>query len=183
MRKVDGLLKIVAVSYLLAGFFGGAWAGDFKLADYKYGDSKTQIQPVDKLPLEGDLTISFDFSLGKDFNSKSSPEYQGLFQTGAGNSGVRIELDSKKATWNLIIGDNATKFSVYDLGKLPKAGVWTKVKIQIIKDTVDLSVNNNKIINSKLESVGFATNSVTIGHGVAPDRDFHGNIRGFIISR
>lgn len=189
MKKISVFIKSVALIYVFLGFFGFASATDFKLPNYKFDKSKEPIYLVDKLPLKGDMTISFDFSLDKAFNSKSSSQYQGLFETALGNTGVRIEIDKKRETWDLLIGDISGKFDVYNLGKLPNPGVWTKVKIQILnqssdpKNNIILSINDKKTVDSNLVFVKFLTNKVTIGYGISPERKFHGSIRNFIISR
>lgn len=186
--KISNFIKNIAKFYVFLGFFGFASATDFKLPNYEFNKSKEPIFLVDKLPLKGDMAISFDFTLGKDFNSKNSPDYQGLFQTDSLNTGIRIEIDRKNVSWYLVIGDNTSKFSVYNLGKLPKIGVRNNVKIQIIKDTLFVFVNDKKIIkkiiDSKIDFMEFSTRNVAIGHGyVYPGRIFHGKISNFIITR
>lgn len=189
MRKLGSFLKIVVGLYILIGSFGLALASDFKLPNYQYEKSKEPIWLVDKLPLKGDLTISFDFSLGKDFSAESSSQYQGLFQTSEGNTGVRLEIDTKGQTWNLIIGDITGKYTSYNLGKLPEIGVLTKVKIQIVnqsvdaKDSLTVLINDKKTVYDNLNLSDFITNKVNIGYGYSVDRKFHGSISNFIIRR
>ena len=149
MCKLSATLKILVGLTILLGSFGLALAGDFKLPNYQYEKSKEPKWLVDKLPLKGDLTISFDFSLGKDFSAESSSQYQGLFQTSEGNTGVRLEMDTKRQTWDLVIGDITGKYAVYNLGKLPKVDVLTKVKIQIVNQSVDSKDSVTVVVNDK----------------------------------
>ena len=189
--KISNFIKNIVKFYVFLGFFGFASATDFKLPNYEFDKSKEPIYLVDKLPLKGDMTISFDFSLGKDFNSKNSPDYQGLFETADGNTGVRIEINKKLETWDLIIGDSSGKFNPYNLGKLPKVGVWTKVKIQIqilsqragLKDKVFVYVNDKIIIDNDLMFGDFLVNKFVVGYGISPERKFHGAVKEFNISR
>lgn len=140
---------------------------------------QTAIGNNESVPLTGfqrDVEISFDFKF-----DTIKGEYENLFQTAAGNEGIRLEFNSHGVgLWGIVTpGKTQNTLQAVSNEYFPTPNIWHTMSIQVRNDKLELwldGVMRNKYV---LENPNFLINDVAVGTGFSRSRPFSGEIKNF----
>ncbi|MDR2457307.1 MAG: hypothetical protein LBD41_02350 [Clostridiales Family XIII bacterium] len=182
-KNSAGKFLVISVGLMvlfLCGYLLSLQKGYLKCDFYEYPNVKKFNINTVKNP---NLEISFKFK-----QDGWHGEYDNIFQTAYGNSGIRIEMtpggDAHNKEWALLLSGKCVKeenLTCIGLGTLPVIGEWNEIFIKINNTlkTLKVKVNSNVVFEGEIQKSEILLNNILIGAGFSEDRKFNGEIENF----
>ena len=107
-------------------------------------------------------------------------EFENIFQTAAGNNGLRFELTTVGMNGNggLVFMQN-NKEDVISIGALPLPKIWHTLETKIIDNTLAVYLDGALVGEKKIDSSQVLFNDVAFGTGFSKERSFSGEVKNF----
>ena len=107
-------------------------------------------------------------------------EHENLFQTAAGNEGLRVEFGD--GGWNggygLVFTQNGKVDSIYE-GCLPLPGIWHSLEAKVVGDKLGLYLDGAFVGMKSVDSSKIMFNDLAAGTGFNKERNFSGEVKNF----
>jgi hypothetical protein len=121
-----------------------------------------------------------EFSVSFRMNVSKADNYSNVFQTGPGNTGVRMELVHPSLLGVIVGARNSQGFKGFLVTKSLELDSWHSVRLSIDKRTrLKVFLDGVKRIDASGEPLKYAVSDIAIGTGFDKTRPFNGELADF----
>lgn len=170
---------------LMIAFFvsSGVLTREFGFSDFNYtGKYSTPItiwqSPEIKYLQSKEIKIKFRMKVN------SVANYDNVFQTASGNSGIRMELGgSAEKSLGIIIGEKSTGLKGFLITRDLSLGEWHDIFVHTTPNKrITIYLNNVLAVDEVCDEISYDLSDIVIGTGFSRTRPFDGKIRDFSIN-
>ena len=107
-------------------------------------------------------------------------DYENLFQTAAGNTGLRFEFvdHGLSGSCGLVYPDK-DKFEALTIKYLPIPGIWHSLEAKVVGDKLGLYLDGAFVGMKSVDSSKIMFNDLAAGTGFNKERNFSGEVKNF----
>jgi len=156
---------------------------EFTFSGFNYAGKYSHPITIGKFPEVKHLQskeIKVNFRIKVD----SLSNYDNIFQTAAGNAGIRMELGGSGArSLGMVIGDKSAGLKGFLITKDLSFGKWHDISLQISNDKrIMVYLDNVLAVDEVSDTVTYDLSDIVIGTGFSRTRPLDGEIRDFKIN-